>query len=114
MPKQKHEDKMLIFRCHQETILRVKAIAAAEGRTVSAQIRQMIDDYPLKPRFIKAAKNSLSKNPRAKPKDIISEALEARYPSPAEGQGEPPLMPPEHALSSSEQTLPSDEIPTQA
>lgn len=93
MPKQKNEDKMLIFRCHQETILRIKAIAAAEGRTVSAQIRQMIDDYPLKPRFIKAAKNSLKRNPRAKPKEIITEALAAKYPTLAEGEAQSPVMP---------------------
>ena len=93
MPKQKNEDTMLIFRCHQETILRIKAIAAAEGRTVSAQIRQMIDDYPLKPRFIKAAKNSLKRNPRAKPKEIITEALAAKYPAQVEGLDSTPVMP---------------------
>jgi len=93
MPKQKNEDKMLIFRCHQETILRIKAIAASEGRTVSAQIRQMIDDFPLKPRFIKAAKTSLKRNPRAKPKEIITEALAAKYPTPVEGSDSPPVMP---------------------
>jgi len=93
MPKQKNEDKMLIFRCHQETILRIKAIAAAEGLTDSAQIRQMIDDYPLKPRFIKAAKNSLKRNPRAKPKEIITEALAAKYPTLAEGEAQSPVTP---------------------
>lgn len=91
MPKKKNEDKMLIFRCHTATILKVKAIAAAEGRTVSAQIRHMIEDYPLKPRFIKAAKNTLKKKPNAKPQEIIEEALAAKYATEQQAEDTPPV-----------------------
>lgn len=93
MPKKKNEDKMLIFRCHAATILKVKAIAAAEGRTVSAQIRHMIEDYPLKPRFIKAAKNTLKKKPDARPQEIIQEALAAKYPTEVATPDTPPVKP---------------------
>ena len=93
MPKKKNEDKMMIFRCHAATILKVKAIAAAEGRTVSAQIRHMIEDYPLKPRFIKAATNTLKKKPDAKPQEIIQEALAAKYANEPKAADTPPVKP---------------------
>ena len=95
MPKQVNEDRVLIFRCNDETILKVKAIAAYEGRSVSSQIRHMIEDYPLKPRFIKAAKVALKENPAARPKEIIAKALgiEPAIPEPPEDQ--PPVKPPQ-------------------
>lgn len=77
MPKKKNEDKMLIFRCHADTIFRIKTIAAIEGRSVSAQIRHMIESYPIKPRYAKIAKDVLDKNPKARPIDIVREATSA-------------------------------------
>ena len=75
MPKQVNEDRVLIFRCNDETILKIKAIAAFHGRSVSSQIRHMIEDYPLKPRFIRAAKEVLKEKPSARPREIIEKTL---------------------------------------
>lgn len=89
MPKQVNEDRVLIFRCNDETILKIKAIAAYHGRTVSSQIRHLIEDYPLKPRFIRAAEAALKENPAARPREIVEKALGVEGVIP-----EPPSDPP--------------------
>lgn len=91
MPKKKNEDKMLIFRCHADTIFRIKTIAAVEGRSVSAQIRHMIESHPIKPKYAKMAKAVLDVNPRAKPTDIVKEATRPK--APVEVQTPPPQPP---------------------
>lgn len=93
MPKQVHEDKMLIFRCNRETINRIKIIAAVEGRNVSSQIRHMIEAYKLMPRHYKAGMAVLEGNPHAKPSQIIEAALSDQYPAEAEAPHLPPVMP---------------------
>lgn len=93
MPKKKNEDKMLIFRCNTETIFRIKTIAAIEGRSVSAQIRHMIESYPIKGKFAKAAKAVLEVNARARPTDIIKEATRVKAPVEEGVQDEPPPKP---------------------
>ena len=93
MPKQVHEDKMLIFRCNRETINRIKIIAAVEGRNVSSQIRHMIEEYKLKPRHYKAGMAVLEGNPHAKPSQIIEAALSDQYHAEAEAPHLPPVVP---------------------
>lgn len=93
MPKKKNEDKMLIFRCHADTIFRIKTIAAIEGRSVSAQIRHMIESYPIKGKYAKAAKAVLESNPRARPTDIVKEATRAKAPVEEQDQDQQPPKP---------------------
>jgi len=93
MPKKKNEDKMLIFRCHADTIFRIKTIAAIEGRSVSAQIRHMIESHTIKPKYARAAKAVLDANPRAKPADIVKETTRVKAPVEEPVQSPPPLKP---------------------
>jgi hypothetical protein len=91
MPKQVNEDRVLIFRCNDETILKIKAIAAFHGRSVSSQIRHMIEDYPLKPRFIRAAKEVLKEKPSARPREIIEKTLGVEPAIPEPHVDQPPV-----------------------
>lgn len=97
MPKKKNEDKMLIFRCHADTIFRIKTIAAIEGRSVSAQIRHMIESHPIKGKYAKAARAVLEANPRAKPTDIVKETTRVKAPVEERGQDQPPPKPSQRA-----------------